>query len=52
MTLRAAFQETFYVHEKRSRKYLPFILFSWIRDTIYDILKRIYEKSGLREPLY
>lgn len=40
MTLRAAFQETFYVHEKRSRKYLPFMLFSWIHDTIHDILKK------------
>lgn len=40
MTLRAAFQETFYVREKRSRKYLPFILFSWIHDTMHDILKK------------
>lgn len=48
MTLRAAFQETFYVREKRSRKYLPFILFSWIHDTMHDILKKDLWK-GLRE---
>lgn len=40
MTLRATFQQTFYVREKRSRKYLPFMLFSWIHDTIHDILKK------------
>lgn len=48
MTLRATFQQTYYVREKRSRKYLPFMLFSWIHDTIHDILKKDLWK-GLRE---